>query len=205
MNLYVYPKVKHRRTESPGSWNDYRRYKAVLRKEFDGRCVYCRRPDVFSPDAFGVDHYKPKKKFPSLATSYSNLFYACNACNAHKGDFWPEDAERELGYLIPNPCDCVMFEHLRFNGAEVEVRTNAGRCAVDVLDLNNAKEVEFRQYMTMTVNALVGEAKRIGETVAEIDNRLAGGPPRQKELRRLRDQHIQELETAKKLLRDLGI
>lgn len=204
MNPFAYPKLRHVRTESPPPWRDYRRYKRVLQREFTRQCVYCRRPDVFSEAAFGVDHYKPKSRFPTLVGTYANLFYCCSACNSHKREFWPEAEELENGYFVPNPCDHAMFSHLRYHGSTVARKTNAGQCAIEVLDLNDETEIQFRKTILRVIDSLIRSRKQIAETLREIDRRLTAGPPEEKALRRRRDGHQQELDEIKQLLRELG-
>lgn len=206
MNPFAYPKLRHVRTESPPPWRDYRRYKSVLQREFKRQCVYCRRPDVFSEAAFGVDHYRPKSRFRTLVAAYSNLFYCCSACNSHKGEFWPAAEELENGYFIPNPCDYVMFDHLRYHGPSVAQKTNAGQCAVDVLDLNDEREIQFRSDILLTIGSLIASRKMLAEAVKEIGRRLADELPGQETepLVRERDGYQQELDKINQLLRKLG-
>jgi hypothetical protein len=95
-------------------------------------------------EAYGVDHYRPKKLFPHLATEYLNLFYACNRCNAFKGSFWPTPGLRSAKKFIPNPCEHRMFDHLRYKGAQVVAKTPAGAMTVELLDLNHDSAVDWR-------------------------------------------------------------
>jgi hypothetical protein len=100
-----------------------------------------------------VDHYKPKSKFPDFECVYSNLFYACPACNRRKGIFWPTDEEWSLGSFIPNPCDHSMAEHLRYGGARVEPLTTAGRRAEEDPILNGEIDVRYREIVLQTIAA----------------------------------------------------
>lgn len=206
MNPFAYPKLRHVRTESPPPWRDYRRYKRVLQREFTRQCVYCRRPDVFSEAAFGVDHYKPKSRFPTLVGTYANLFYCCSACNSHKREFWPEAEELENGYFVPNPCDHAMFSHLRYNGPTVVQKTNAGQCAVDVLDLNDESEIQFRRNILLIIDSLIASRKGFAEEISKISRCLADEPPKQEaeSLRRELNEHQQEFDRIGQLLRELG-
>lgn len=145
---FTYPKSAHVRRLTPGPFTRYQLYKPSLREEFYGHCVYCRTPDPLKGhDAFGVDHYKPKARFPSLATVYSNLFYSCNTCNRRKGSFWPSAGEEKAGVFVPNPCAHVMFRHLRFSGTRVEGRTAAGKFTADtLLHLNDDERLRWRWF-----------------------------------------------------------
>ena len=201
----AYPKRRHTRAESPQAWKTYQRYKSTLRREFRNRCVYCRRPDKLWCNSFGVDHYRPKKKFPTLSTTYSNLFYCCNSCNSHKGEFWPTDSEFNAGYFIPNPCDHVMFDHLRFKKSTILPRTDAGRCAVEVLWLNDETEIEFRNGIIRIIGGLIESKKRLAETLKEIEKRLTEGESLDKEtfLHKQKVIEREELSKTKLLIRDL--
>ena len=55
-------------------------------------------------------------EFPELVADYTNLFYCSNGCNSRKGAFWPTSDQMTLGIYVPNPCDHVMFDHMRKNG-----------------------------------------------------------------------------------------
>ena len=82
-SLFMYPKERHIRRLSPPKYSRYRSYKISLQEEFYCRCVYCALPDVLKGhEAFGVDHYRPRSKFPGLEVEYTNLFYSCNICNS---------------------------------------------------------------------------------------------------------------------------
>jgi uncharacterized protein (TIGR02646 family) len=171
--LFHYPKVRHIRTKSPAYANDYRRYKSFLREEFDGTCVYCRKPDRLGDlDAFGVDHYRPKKRFPSLATTYSNLFYACNTCNRRKGQFWPSGIQQQNGQFVPNPCDYTMFDHLRSGAAgQVDPHSKAGEWTIDLLLLNESVRVDFRKAMVQALSLARGQKRQLKETIEELEKR----------------------------------
>ena len=148
MNPFVYPKTKHVRTQAPKQYRRYQTFKKVLRTEFAGKCVYCRMPSSMREYAgFGVDHYRPKKIFPSLDTIYANLYYCCNACNSCKGSYWPNTTDLEKTHFIPNPCDHQMFDHLRFNGAVVDAKSSPGRVALEILDLNDPESLQFREFI----------------------------------------------------------
>lgn len=139
---FKYPTKRHKRTEAPPAFSNYRLYKPSLKIEFGGRCVYCRKSDVDQdPSAFHVEHYRPKKDFPYLETMYSNLFYSCAACNRWKKRYWSEEA----GKRVLNPCDHVMSHHLKFVSQEVGSHTEQGQLNIDVLRLNNAEALAYRK------------------------------------------------------------
>lgn len=45
-----------------------------------------------------------------------------------------------------------MFEHLRFKGAVVEARSSAGRVALETLDLNDPESLQFREFISATID-----------------------------------------------------
>ena len=152
MTPYLYPKVRHKRSEDPPLFSHYRLYKKTLQIEFKRKCVYCQQSDSAAPNehSFGVDHYKPQSIFPASSLDYNNLFYCCNACNARKGNYWPAVADLAKRF-IPNPCDYVMFDHLRFKGPEVEPRSEAGIFATERLDLNDPQTLQYREHVNFTI------------------------------------------------------
>lgn len=162
MSPFSYPKAKHARTQQPPTFNSYPRYKPYLQREFSAQCVYCRIPDALKGyEAFHVEHYRPQKSFPELECAYENLFYSCGNCNRSKGSYWPQ-AHEEKTRFIPNPCDHVMFEHLRFVDGDVMARTEAGQFAVERLDLNDPNAVEFRRFTKDQIDIT-------GRAIAELD------------------------------------
>lgn len=175
MTVFAYPKSKHTRTLSPGPFSSYRSYKPALRTEFSARCVYCRQPDsIKGSSAFGVDHYRPQHRFSSLSTEYLNLYYCCNACNCYKGRYWPAP-RLELTAFIPNPCEYVMFEHLRFAGPRVEARTAPGRFTEELLKLNDESTVVWRKAVLTAVEVLIAQESRLTRLLLAIAKRQKAG------------------------------
>ena len=173
MSPFVYPKATHVRQLSPRVFRRYRTYKGYLRKEFARKCVYCRMPDGMKGWAqFGVEHYRPKERFPGLECTYSNLYYCCNDCNSRKGEYWPSRGYEKTRF-IPNPCDHVMFDHVRFSGTQVAFRTLAGRTMVDLLQLNDREVVEYRQFMMDMLDGTSQRCTGIEKDIASAKKRLA--------------------------------
>jgi hypothetical protein len=176
-NPFLYPQVKHRRRLQPPHYSAYGRYKPYLKEEFFSQCVYCRLPDgVKGPDSFEVDHYRPRSQFPELASSYANLFYACNVCNRRKGPFWPSEQLRKAGQFIPNPCDHNMFQHLRYRGVQVEAKSAAGEVTIKLLGLNDAERVDFRDHVSGIIHYLERVERQLQGTLEKIDQKIAAAP-----------------------------
>ena len=80
---------------SDDRWRDFR---DKLRSRFHGNCGYCE--EYAEPG--GVDHFRPKSRFPELVYEWSNWVFACNRCNVtNKKDKWPTG-----GYVNPCACSC---------------------------------------------------------------------------------------------------
>jgi 5-methylcytosine-specific restriction endonuclease McrA len=172
VNPFIFPKNRHVRIEEPGAFSDYRKYKPFLQKEFSRKCVYCKMPDSMrGSNSFGVDHYRPKSKFPALRTVYANLFYCCNACNSRKGNFWPKE-ELEAERFIPNPCDYQMANHVRFKRAQVHARSSAGEFMLEFLDLNDIEFVSFRETTLTAIDACESKLSDLAKLEIKINSAL---------------------------------
>ena len=159
------------------------------------QCVYCRLPDGLKGEAdFGVDHYRPQSKFPELATTYANLFYACNCCNRRKGAFWPTDAQWKAHQFIPNPCEHVMFDHLRYRATRVETRSPAGALAERVLMFNDERSVEYRELVLQVITALEEKERRLQETIRRIDQWCTAHPEQADQFATERAATVRDLE-----------
>lgn len=201
LNPFRYPQSQHRRKLQPPSYSVYSRYKPFLKQEFTSQCVYCRLPDgLKGEDSFGVDHYRPQSKFPERAVSYTNLFYACNCCNRQKRDFWPTEAQWRARQFIPNPCDHVMFAHLRYRSARVETRSPAGALAERVLMLNDEYSVQYREDVLSVIASLEEKTRRVQDTIRRISQRLVSHPEQAEQLTEARVATEDGLAKLKQLL-----
>ena len=79
---------------SDDRWRDFL---DELRSRFHGICGYCE--EQIAPG--GVDHFRPKSKFPEIVYEWGNWVFACNSCNHAKNDRWPPG-----GYVDPCECSC---------------------------------------------------------------------------------------------------
>ena len=85
------PKTIH--VDKIGRISRYNSCQDLLRKELmilsKYRCAYfvgVLKPPEYPPH---IEHHRPKKKFPKLATIWHNLFPSCPKCNANKGSKYP--------------------------------------------------------------------------------------------------------------------
>lgn len=123
---------------------------------------------------YGADHYRPKKYFPALSTTYSNLFYCCNPCNSRKRSYWADDKPAS-SLFIPNPCDHEMFRHLRFKSAIVETKSPQGKFTEDFLDLNEPDVVRYREFILQTMDTLEIQKKELQTLAIKIRGKRDAG------------------------------
>jgi uncharacterized protein (TIGR02646 family) len=91
-------------------FRDYAQYRALLRRDFQNRCAYCLIHEFFngSEANFEIDHHRPRNgphARPDLASTYTNLYWACRECNGNKGDRWPDATQYEDGCRFIDPCE----------------------------------------------------------------------------------------------------
>lgn len=153
INPFKYQNTIHERIENPRKYSDYRKFKPHLRKEFDGKCIYCRKPTLPTddPSSFHVEHYRPKSKFPMLKCEYTNLYYSCASCNRNKGTFWDDKLR------VANPCDYIMSHHLKFDRHRVVANSRTGELTEELLQLNSTISASYREYLETAIRALVAE------------------------------------------------
>ena len=154
--------------------------------------------------AFGIDHYRPKSRpeFATLATLYDNLFYACNCCNSRKGKHWPTEDQWNRGEFIPNPCDHIMFQHLRYNGANVETRSSAGKHAEKILMLNDEDSVKYREFVLDAIHMAELQKREGQQALAELDAMISMNPS--STLDGLKRTAEENLARAENVLKHLG-
>lgn len=170
---YRYPTVRHSRTITPPVFANYRLYKPYLRQEFRGQCVFCRSLDAAKgEESFGADHYRPKSRFPHLANEYRNLFYACNRCNSYKGNYWPSPGEKKRGAFVPNPCDDILSDHLRYTSGRVVAKSVTGRWVIEHLDLNDTEAVLFRTGFIASIQRLDAAIQSSKKSVSALEKEL---------------------------------
>ena len=101
------------RRENPPFESNYRKYRPFLRWDFLVQCAYCERTEEYlgGEEAFDVEHFKPRSKFPDLTSTYSNLYYVCRHCNGHKWETWPSEGQIARGLRFADPCAEDPYEH----------------------------------------------------------------------------------------------
>jgi hypothetical protein len=139
------------RREQPPAFTDYRHYKPYLRLDFLHRCAYCLLHEGDGPGGFqwfSIDHFRPRKRFPLLETTYENLYYACPWCNRAKSDTWPTPDESKRGYEFVDPClEDLYLKHsvTDKNTGRVEPRSKPGDFTIRNIKLNRPIFMHLRK------------------------------------------------------------
>jgi hypothetical protein len=66
-----------------------------------------------------------------------------------------------------------MFEHMKFQGDQVVPRTDAGKIAVEILDLNNDEYLQMREEFTAIAEAFDGSLKRAKASADKLRSEMA--------------------------------
>ncbi len=144
---FDYPTKPHTRKHGPAGYRNYESYRDWLRDEFTFRCVYCLQREQWynRSGAFHIDHFMPVAIEPEKELVYTNLLYACGACNEAKGAI--------LG--IPDPCavafaDCVRIKR----DGTITALNDDGEMLLQCLRLNRTKEIQHRRRMIAILQAV---------------------------------------------------
>ena len=140
--------------------------KKHLAQDCNHRCVYCDDIDTYGGgfNAYQVEHFAPKSRFPELAYNYDNLFYACPWCNRAKWDKWPSTSSDvnvvgNEGFV--DPCSDDYDKHLKRNlSGEIEGITPLGKYMCENLNL----------YLKR--HAIVHNLDRLRQKVKELEDSI---------------------------------
>jgi HNH endonuclease len=189
----LFPKEVHTRSPDPGPYAHFSSYKPHLQTEFRRKCVYCRASDgPIGVGVFGVDHYLPKSKFPLLAHTWSNLFYACYRCNTLKSSFV---STPEL--FLPNSCEHRMAEHLQYEGVDVVTFTEHGDCMAELLRLREEDRRKRRDCALAALRDFLVDHNNLCNKLTSYEVMLEKGQGNRKVLEVLIQEASEELEQVK--------
>jgi hypothetical protein len=136
---YAYPTKPHVRRPGPGGWGENRRDWEWLRDEVSFRCVYCLEREIWRDMrvAMHIDHFEPQAIRKDLKCEYTNLLYACPACNSQKSDS-----------LLPDPCKVALGDCLRVHkDGRIEALNKHGEELIEVLVLDEPPARERRRFV----------------------------------------------------------
>jgi len=119
--------------------------------DFRWRCCYCgvRERKWGGAAHFAVEHFKPKSTFPALETVYSNLYYACDACNRNKWRHWPSPSDIASGRRFFDICIDEPRKHFKLDrGGDLNHLSACGAYTIKLIRLNRTNLVQIRrEYM----------------------------------------------------------
>ena len=159
---------KRRDIKNPVS--KYSDHREDLKKDYKCRCGYCNDIDLWRTVWFEIDHFVPQKYLNTIKeTDYSNLVYACRACNNSKRAHWPTGNElihnqNDEGFI--DPCDDEYEKQfLRYTNGRIIHQTQLGKWMYYKLKLHKPQHEIIWQIVEL--DNLIEECEEI---LATIDN-----------------------------------
>jgi hypothetical protein len=128
---------------------DYHAYRDFLRLDFYYACAYCSITEIEATGiSFQIDHYYPIEVFPQLASNYDNLMWSCQICNRYKSNYYPDEEDLRIGYVIIRIDKCDPRGHLEADadGVMIKAKTKTGEFNIQWLDLNRRQLRRLREY-----------------------------------------------------------
>jgi uncharacterized protein (TIGR02646 family) len=125
---------------------------------FNKKCAYCEsKPEAVS--YANIEHFRPKKSYPSEMFVWANWMYACVRCNVNKGEFWSADL---LSVFVDD-----VAQSLGFMNAVVDPRDERGEATVGATKLDRPDlEIARREQLNLLA-AIIGA----GGSVTDPDDR----------------------------------
>lgn len=137
-----------------------------VRQRAQYRCEFCGVSETDSGAELTVDHFRPSTKGGS--DSLGNLVYACNRCNQHKLDYWPETSQQPK---LWNPREDAQEKHfVELGSGALEALTDIGEFTIQRLRLNRAPLVEHRKRKRQTAEEvrLLQEYRRLNSVLEQL-------------------------------------
>ena len=120
-----------------------RKLAALVRRRANHACEYCRFPESQSRLPFLIDHIRARQH--KGKTTAANLALACPSCNLHKGpNLTGIDDETGRVVRLFNPRRQRWADHFRWEGLRVVGMTSVGRVTVEVLSINDPRQLIAR-------------------------------------------------------------
>ena len=116
-----------------------------VRRRANDRCEYCLIPQAATAFlTFHVEHIVPRQHGGS--DELDNLAFACNRCNAYKGqNLSAIDPITEGIFALFRPRHELWNDHFELQGGEIVGRSPTGRATVRLLNMNAPHRVELRE------------------------------------------------------------
>lgn len=88
-----------------------------------GKCCYCEKKIPTAGGGQGVEHFRPKGKYPGLKDEWRNLLHACPACNGAKREKFPMQEDGTPLLIDPSDPTIDPEDHIIFDVNDEEVLT----------------------------------------------------------------------------------
>ena len=124
------------------------RTRQFVRKRAGHRCEYCHLREASVADiSFHVEHIRALKH--GGTDDPANLALSCDRCNLHKGPNLAgiDPADGQMTPLF-NPRFEQWDEHFEWANLEIAGKTPIGRAKVRVLELNSARRLKLRRWVS---------------------------------------------------------
>jgi 5-methylcytosine-specific restriction endonuclease McrA len=130
-----------------------RQLRQAITERANGCCEYCRSQEIFSTQAFSIEHIIPISK--QGETTDDNLALACQGCNNHK--YNKTQGRDPVTLEVVNfyhPRQQQWEEHFIWNEDYTKIigLTPTGRCTVEALKLNRPRLTNLRRILYKTAN-----------------------------------------------------
>jgi uncharacterized protein (TIGR02646 family) len=103
------------------------------------KCAYCEC--VLNLEGYAeIDHFFPKKHFPSRVVEWLNLLFCCSHCNKHKLSH-NTDIEPIIHPIFDNPKDYLILKAYRFKG-----KNDIGKRTIELLQLNDRDRFSRKRF-----------------------------------------------------------
>lgn len=132
---------------APKTSGGYVSFRPFVREDFCRRCAYCLLTELLAAgdEAFELDHFRPRSRFPELTDDFYNIYYACHKCNQFKSNRYPppELEARNIGFV--DLCTEEFDAHFRVGpDGKWSGITESGSYTIDMLRLNRRHLVDLR-------------------------------------------------------------
>jgi len=151
------PRFKRTRP-APVVSGTYRAYRRQVQEDFERTCAYCLIEEILAggEENFELDHFRPKRHFPTQSNDFYNLYWSCHPCNGIKWDQWPSEELLRQGVNFVDLCRDDFNVHFVVSAeGEFEGLTQSAKYTIDVLLLNRSHLVEIRKLLRKLVDARI--------------------------------------------------
>ncbi len=118
----------------------------LVRQRAEGRCEYCRLPEVALPYlVFHVDHIIAKQHLDEVTDDLEGLAWACSECNYFKGpNLASIDPETKEQATLFHPRTDNWDSHFKVEHGRIVGLTSSGRATARLLNMNAPRLVRLR-------------------------------------------------------------